>query len=143
MMIRLPPVGSGTLGVHPDQLAGATIPLNNFGDFLWAMVAFFFFFMVISIFIQVFVDIFRRNDLSGAWKVIWLIVIFWIPFFGAMVYILTRPKMTEQDKEIIAKQQLAAGYSPADEVAKLAALRDSGAITAAEFDAQKAKILAS
>ena len=129
MMIRLRPVGSGTLGLHPDQLAGATIP-------------FFFFFMVISIFIQVFVDIFRRNDLSGAWKVIWLIVIFWIPFFGAMVYILTRPKMTEQDKEIIAKQQLAAGYSPADEVAKLAALRDSGAITAAEFDAQKAKILA-
>jgi hypothetical protein len=120
--------------------------LNNLGDFLWAMIAFFFIFMVISIFIQVFIDIFRRRDLSGGWKVIWLVVIFWIPFFGAMVYILTRPKDLPQDQEMMAQvkaqQDRATGYSSADEVAKLVALRDSGAITPAEFEAQKAKALA-
>lgn len=120
--------------------------MNNFGDVLLAMVAFFFWFMIISIFLQVFMDIFRRNDLSGGMKVVWIVVIFIIPFFGALVYILTRPKMTEQDKEIIAgmeaQQRRASGYSSADEVAKLAALRDSGAITPAEFEVQKAKALA-
>ena len=120
--------------------------MNNLGDVLWAMIYFYFVFMVIWIFIQVFADIFRRNDLSGAWKVIWILVLFIIPFLGAMAYLLMRPKMTEQDKQIMAeaeaKQQRAAGYSSADEVAKLVALRDSGAITPAEFEAQKAKALA-
>ena len=120
--------------------------MNTLGDVFLAMIWFFFVFMVISIFIQVFMDIFRRNDLSGAWKVIWILVIFIVPFFGALVYILVRPKMTEQDKQLMAeaqaKQNRAAGYSSADEVAKLVTLRDSGAITPAEFEAQKAKALA-
>lgn len=116
--------------------------MNNLGDILWAMVAFFFWFMIIWIFIQVFADIFRRNDLTGGWKVIWIVGIFIIPFLGALVYILVRPKNTPQDQALAAQAQIAAGYSAADEVAKLAALRDSGAITAAEYDAQKAKLLA-
>lgn len=120
--------------------------MNSLGDVLLAMVWFYFVFMIITIFIQVFMDIFRRDDLSGAWKVIWILVLFIFPFLGALAYILMRPKMTEQDKAIMAemqaKQDLAAGYSSADEVAKLVILRDSGAITPAEFDAQKAKTLA-
>jgi Short C-terminal domain len=116
--------------------------LNNLGDVLWAMIYFYFVFMVIWIFIQVFADIFRRNDLSGGWKVIWILGIFIVPFLGALVYILTRPKNTPQDQALAAQAQIASGYSAADEVAKLAALRDSGAITAAEYDAQKAKLLA-
>ncbi len=55
---------------------------------------------------------------------------------------MTRPKNTPQDQAIAAQQQVAAGYSVSDEVTKLAALRDSGAITPAEYDAQKAKLLA-
>jgi len=120
--------------------------VNNLGDVLWSMVALFFWFMIIWIFIQVFADIFRRNDLSGGMKVVWIVVIFIIPFFGAMVYILTRPKNLPQDQELMAQmkaqQDRATGYSSADEVAKLVALRDSGAITPAEFEAQKAKALA-
>ena len=116
--------------------------MNNLGDVLWSMIYFYFIFMVIWIFIRVFADIFGRQDLSGGWKVIWILGIFIIPFIGAMVYILTRPKNLPQDQQAIAQQQLASGYSPADEVAKLAALRDSGAITPAEYDAQKAKLLA-
>jgi hypothetical protein len=116
--------------------------LNSLGDVLLAMIYFYFIFMIIWIFIRVFADIFRRDDLSGAWKVIWILVLFIVPFFGALVYILTRPKNTPQDQAIAAQQQVAAGYSVSDEVTKLAALRDSGAITPAEYDAQKAKLLA-
>ncbi len=43
------------------------------------MIYFYFIFMVIWIFIQVFADIFRRDDLSGAWKVIWILVLFIVP----------------------------------------------------------------
>ena len=116
--------------------------MNNLGDVLLAMIYFYFVFMVIWIFITVFADIFRRDDLSGGWKVIWVLGIFILPFLGALIYILTRPKNTPQDQAIAAKAQIASGYSAADEVAKLAALRDSGAITPAEYDAQKAKLLA-
>lgn len=116
--------------------------MNNLGDVLWAMIYFYFVFMVIWIFITVFADIFRRDDLSGGMKVVWILGIFIVPFLGALIYILTRPKNTPQDQAIMAKQQVATGYSVSDEVAKLATLRDSGAITAAEYDAQKAKLLA-
>jgi len=115
--------------------------VNNLGDVLWAMIYFYFVFMIIWIFIRVFADIFTRQDLSGGWKVIWILGIFIIPFIGALVYILTRPKNLPQDQQMIAQAQVAAGYSVSDEVAKLAALRDSGAITPAEYDAQKAKLL--
>lgn len=118
--------------------------LNSFWDFIWAMIVFYFLFMVIWIFIRILADIFRRRDLSGAWKVIWILVLFWIPFFGALIYLLAR-KPTEQDMEdaqqAMDAQKRMVGYSAADEVAKLNQLKDSGAITQAEFDAAKAKAL--
>ena len=58
---------------------------------------------------------------------------------------IARPKMTEQDRQMLAEvqqqQRRAAGYSAADEVAKLAKLRDEGAISAEEYEAQKARAL--
>ena len=120
--------------------------MNSLADFFWAMIMFYFVFMIIWIFIRLFADIFRRQDLTGIWKVIWIVVLFWIPFFGALIYIISRPKLAE-DAEVAAAPQAqppSAAVSPstADEIAKLAALRDSGAITSAEFDAAKAKALA-
>ena len=125
--------------------------MNSFADLFWAMIEFFFLFMLIWIFIAVFADIFRRSDLTGAWKVIWIIVIFIIPFFGALIYIISRPKL-EGDIAVMGGSQpvpVAAGAAPpattsiADEITKLSGLLASGAITQAEFDAQKAKLLAS
>ena len=121
--------------------------MNSFADFFWAMIWFYFVFMVIWIFIRIFADIFHRQDLTGLWKVIWILVLFWIPFFGALIYMIMRPKLPT-DAEVYATvpaaqpQATSAGQSSADEIAKLAALRDSGAITPAEFDAAKAKALA-
>jgi len=108
---------------------------------LWAMVVFFFWFMLIWIFIGVFADLFRRNDLSGWAKAGWLLLIFIVPFFGILIYLIARPKMTEQDKEMMAavqeRERRATGYSAADEVAKLAKLRDEGKITAEEYETMK------
>jgi hypothetical protein len=64
----------------------------TFGDFLWAMLVFFFWVMVIWIFITVFVDIFRRPDLGGWGKAGWIVLIFIVPFLGALIYIIARPR---------------------------------------------------
>ena len=117
----------------------------TFGSVLWAMVVFFFWFMLIWIFIGVFADLFRRNDLTGWAKAGWLLLIFIVPFIGILIYMIARPKMTEQDKEMMAamseRERRASGYSVADEVAKLAKLRDEGKITAEEYERMKQQAL--
>ena len=117
----------------------------SFGDLLWGMLVFFFWFMAIWIFIAIFGDVFRRNDLSGGAKAGWILVLFILPFFGALIYMVVRPKMTEQDRQIIEQSQEARrrleGYSAADEVAKLARLRDEGKITAEEYEEPKRKAM--
>jgi len=117
----------------------------TFGSVLWAMIVFFFWFMLIWMFIAVFADIFRRNDLSGGAKALWILLIFIIPLIGILIYMIARPKMTEQDKEMMEQaqeaQRRAEGYSAADEVAKLAKLRDEGKITAEEYEEMKRKAM--
>ncbi len=110
------------------------------------MIFFFFWMMAIFIFISLFADIFRRNDLSGAWKVIWILVLFWIPFLGALIYIISRPKLTAQDLEMAtqaeAAQRAASQVSVADQLEKLTQLRDAGTISVPEYEQLKAKLLA-
>jgi Phospholipase_D-nuclease N-terminal len=132
----------GLLVAACSNVGGATI---TFWDVVWSMVIFFFWFMLIWIFISIFADIFRRNDLSGGWKAIWIIVIFIIPFFGALIYIITRPKVTAQDVQMMtqadAAAKAAAGVSTADQIAKLNELKESGAITVPEYEALKKKAI--
>ena len=117
----------------------------SFGSVLWVMIEFFFVFLLIWMFIAVFADIFRRNDLSGWGKAGWIFLIFIIPLLGILIYVIARPKMTEQDKEMMMQAQEAQrrveGYSPADEVAKLAKLRDEGKITAEEYEEMKKRAM--
>ena len=117
----------------------------NFGEFLWGMVIFFFWVMYIWMFIAVFGDIFRRDDLSGWLKAGWIFLIFVIPLLGILLYLIVRPKMTAQDKEMMdamqERERRAAGYSASDEIAKAKGLLDSGAITQEEFDAMKQKAM--
>jgi len=117
----------------------------SFGDFLWSMVVFFFWFMAIWIFITVFADIFRRNDIGGGAKAGWIFLIFILPFVGVLIYLIARPKMTQQDKEMMEKaqvvQQRVEGYSPAEEIAKLAKLRDDGTISAEEYEELKRRAM--
>jgi Phospholipase_D-nuclease N-terminal len=117
----------------------------TFWDVVWSMVFFFFWFMAIWIFITIFADIFRRNDLSGGAKVIWIIVLFFLPFLGALVYMLMRPKVTAQDVEMMtradAAASAAAGVTPADQIEKLNQLKEAGAISVPEYEALKKKAM--
>ena len=117
----------------------------SFGDFLWTMIVFFFWFMFIWIFITVFADIFRRNDIHGWAKAGWVLLIFIVPLLGILIYVIARPKMTAQDKEMMeqaqAVQDRMEGYSSADEIAKLAKLRDEGTISAEEYEELKRRAM--
>jgi hypothetical protein len=136
-------LGVETQGLEDGRTRGDR--MTTFMDFVWGFILFFFWFMALWVFIQVFADIFRRRDLSGMWKAIWVVVLFVLPFLGAIVYLIARPAMTDQDREELARAQEAKrrieGYSSADEIAKLAALRDAGTISAEEFEQLKTRAL--
>jgi hypothetical protein len=118
----------------------------DFGDILLAMLAFYFWFMFISMFIRVFGDIFRRTDLSGAAKAGWLLLIVLLPFLGILLYMVSRPPLTAEEVRMTegASQvhRTSLRHSAADEVAKLAELRDNGTLSEEEFQRLKAKVLA-
>jgi hypothetical protein len=117
----------------------------SFGDLLWGMLIFFFWFMAIWIFISLFADIFHREDLSGIAKAGWIFLIFVVPFLGALIYIIARPKMTPQDKRDLEQMQVQqrrlSGGLPTEEIARAAELHDKGTITDAEFEEIKRRAL--
>ena len=114
-------------------------------QFFWYMLMFYLFFLVIWMFIQVFADIFHRENLSGWGKAGWVFLIFVLPFLGILIYVIVRPKNTEQDQREMAQMQAAqdrlVGGSAVDDIAKAQALLEKGAISQAEFDSIKAKAL--
>jgi hypothetical protein len=124
-------------------------------DFFLTMLYFFLFVIWIWLLIMVFTDIFRSHDMGGVAKALWVIFIIILPFLGVFVYLIARGgKMHERAAQQAAQQQKAfdeyvrqaAGTSGADtasQLAKLGDLKAQGVLTDAEFDAQKAKILAS
>lgn len=117
----------------------------DLGDLLWSMLVFFFWFMAIWVFIGVFADIFRRNDLSGVAKAGWILLIFILPLIGVLIYMIGRPRMTEQDRQDMERmqetQRRVSGYSAAEEIEKLAKLRDAGQISAEEYEDLKRKAM--
>jgi predicted membrane channel-forming protein YqfA (hemolysin III family) len=113
----------------------------SFWDVVWWMIMAFFFVMIIWMFISVFADIFRRDDLNGWIKALWVAVIFILPFLGIILYFCFRPRETESDRRMMAEMRRASGYSGIDEVAKAQQLLQAGAITQAEFDTIKARAL--
>jgi ABC-type multidrug transport system fused ATPase/permease subunit len=103
--------------------------------------------------ITVFIDIFRSHDLSGGAKALWFLFVLILPLIGVLVYLIARGgtmhersvrQAQAQEQEFRSSVQQAAGSQagPADQLAKLAELRDRGVLTTEEFDRQKAKILA-
>ena len=120
-------------------------------NLIWTMFVFFVFILWIWLLISVFMDIFRSHDLGGAAKAAWVLFVIILPFLGVLVYLIARGgKMHERAAEQAAQQQkafdayvkqAASSGSSADELAKLADLKEKGAITDAEFEAQKAKLL--
>ncbi|MGO9248097.1 MAG: PLDc N-terminal domain-containing protein [Solirubrobacteraceae bacterium] len=123
-----------------------------FLEVFWTMLIFFAFVIWIWILITVFADLFRRHDTSGFAKVLWIIVIVILPYFGVFVYLIVEHKgMTEraiksqQDAQSQMDQyvkSVAAQADPAEQIAKAKGLLDAGTISQAEFDQIKQKALA-
>jgi Short C-terminal domain len=117
----------------------------------WTMMIFFLWFAWLMLLFRVFADIFRSQDMGGWAKGLWTIFVILVPFLGVFIYVIVRGR-SMRERDLAAAQQRDAEFQTyvrqtagtagaADELTKLAALRDSGALTDAEFAAQKAKLL--
>jgi Phospholipase_D-nuclease N-terminal len=93
-------------------------PSFTFWDVIFSLVALFFWFMLIWIFISVFADIFRRQDLSGLAKAGWVILIVILPFIGALIYIVMRPSDLATGIGGMTSSSAAALTTPVDQEAK-------------------------
>ena len=119
----------------------------------WTILEIFLWIIWIWILIYVFIDIFRSHDLSGWAKALWFLFVLFIPLIGVLVYLIARGSSMQQRAQQEARQQdqqfrayvqdaAGSGGSTADQLAKLADLRDKGVITPDEFEREKAKVLA-
>jgi predicted PurR-regulated permease PerM len=123
-----------------------------FLDVLWTMLVFFIWIAWFMILFRCLMDIFRRHDIGGGSKVLWIVFVILLPFLGVFVYIITQSQhMAERDMKQAANAQaqfdehvrsVAGSGGAAAEIEKANALLASGAITQAEFDAIKQKALA-
>ncbi len=120
------------------------------GEVVWSMLWFTCLFIWIWLAISVFIDIFRSPDMGGVHKAIWVVGIFIVPLFGVLVYLIVRGGKMNQHAIEAAKAQdaamqnyirNAAGTTPADELHRLADLKDRGVIDQAEFDKLKGKVV--
>ena len=123
--------------------------LGLFWTFLW----FFLWIAWIVVLFRVLADVFRSKDMGGFAKALWVIFVIILPFLGVLVYLIARGHaMSERDYQDAQAQEQAfqayvrsaasSGGGSADELTKLADLRDKGVINDAEFQQQKAKLLA-
>jgi hypothetical protein len=121
-----------------------------FLDVFWSMIIFFFWVIWIWIVVTVLIDIFRRSDIGGFAKAMWVVFVVILPWLGVLIYLIAQHdgmrersirQAQEQKQQFDSYVREAAGGS-ADQIAKAKALRDDGTITEEEFQALKAKALA-
>jgi hypothetical protein len=126
----------------------SSYPLLNI---FWTMFEFFLWVIWIWILIMVVFDIFRSHDLSGGAKALWFLFVLFIPLIGVLAYLIARggsmsdravQRAQRQDEAYVQEAVAGGPATTADQLAKLADLRDRGVISAEEFDREKAKVLA-
>jgi predicted PurR-regulated permease PerM len=123
----------------------------SFWDIIWFIFISFLFIAYLMLLFNIIGDLFRDRSVSGVVKAIWIILLIFIPFLTALIYLIVRGEgMAARQMEAVADmqqrqneyiKQVASSSSPADEIAKAKAMLDSGHITQAEFDALKQKAL--
>ncbi len=123
----------------------------SFGDLLLLVAEFFLFVIWIWILFTIITDLFRDHELSGWWKAVWVIFLVFIPFLTALVYLVARGSgmrdrtvkaQADAKKHFDEYVQTQAHTTPADELHKLNELKEKGALSAAEFEQAKSKLLA-
>jgi hypothetical protein len=123
-------------------------------DLFWTMFEIFAFVVWFWLLFVVLTDVFRSDDLSGWGKAAWTIFVIFLPLIGVLAYLIVRGRsMNERQAQRAAQQEEAfrsyvqetAGTpsNSADQLAKLADLRQRGVITSDEFEQQKTKVLSS
>jgi hypothetical protein len=121
-------------------------------DLFWTMFVFFLWVVWFWLLITVFADIFRSDDLSGWGKAGWVTLTVLLPYLGVLVYLIARGR-SMQERQVQRQRELeeatasyirgvASAPSTTEELARLAQLREAGALTEEEFATQKARILA-
>jgi predicted PurR-regulated permease PerM len=124
-----------------------------FLDVLWTMFIFFLWIIWFFLLFRVIVDIFRRKDIGGGKKTLWLLFVILLPFLGVFVYLIVnsnemadrdvqRAQASQQQFDSYVKEVAGSGGAAA-EIDKAKQLLDSGAITQEEFNSINAKALAS
>ncbi|MCU1667230.1 MAG: integral rane protein [Blastococcus sp.] len=129
-----------------------------FLSLVWTMFVFFGWILWFWLLIMVYTDMFRRRDIGGGAKTLWVIFTLLVPFIGVLTYLITQGRSMGERREQEAQRQRSAmdeyvrsvaatstngsGSNGADEIVKAKSLLDSGAITADEYDAMKRKVLA-
>jgi hypothetical protein len=130
------------------MLVAADYP--SFGNVLWTMIVFFCWVAWIWLLVIILSDLFRR-DISGWAKAAWCIFLIFLPFLGALVYLIAEGKNMTQRRVTEAQvaqtefdhyvRKVAADGGTAGEIERAKRLLDTGAINQEEFDALKAKAL--
>ena len=126
---------------------------NDFGEVLLWSFWFFIWIAAFTVWFRCFFDLFGDHNLSGLGKAGWAVFMIFVPWVGALIYLIARGRsMTERQMAEVAEMKAAqdsyiqevagAKTSPASQIADAKSLLDSGAISQAEFDALKAKALA-
>jgi Phospholipase_D-nuclease N-terminal/Short C-terminal domain len=123
-----------------------------FIDVFWTMLVFFAWVIWFWLLITVFMDLFRRHDISGWGKAAWTVFVIVLPYLGVLVYLIAQGKHMAERRAAEAEASRAAfdGYvrqvsseaGPTDQIAKAKQLLDGGVIDAAEFEQIKRKALA-
>jgi predicted PurR-regulated permease PerM len=123
---------------------------TGFTTFLWSLIVIFFMVVYFMMLFSVIVDVFRRHDIHGGKKALWLIFLLFAPLLGLLVYLIVNGHGIAERQAKDAQRSQAqfddyvkgvAGGS-ADQIAKAKELLDAGTISQAEFDQLKAKALA-
>ena len=118
----------------------------SFGNFLLDILFIVFFVVWFWMIITVMVDLFRRHDLSGWAKVIWVIFLVVLPYIGVFAYLVTQSgsmarRSAEQAEEAREQLRKVVGFSVADEIEKLDRLKASGSLSETEYKALRAKLV--
>jgi hypothetical protein len=124
----------------------------SFWDLILSMFWFMLLFAWISLIISIFGDIFRDRELGGGAKALWVLVLIFVPWIGALIYLVVRGNsmnermaqaVADRDAQLARRMQETAGAGgTAEELRKLGELRDDGTITPTDYEQAKAKVLA-
>ena len=128
------------------ETAAQTAAPFTFWMFLLDVFAIFIFILWFWLIITVMIDLFRRHDVSGFAKVLWVILLVVFPFIGVFGYLLTQGTGMARRNQAQAEQARdelrgIVGFSAADEIEKLGKLKAAGTITEAEYSRMRAKLV--